>query len=323
MMQTTMEVLLKNWSDDVRADRARRTITRYSGAVHQFVAWFQEQEQRPLDLRDLTPIALVGYRSWLQRKAAPSTVNTHLCAVRAWCAWLVEYGYITTNPAARVKLVAHPRHAAPAGVAAHEVNALLRAAQRSRHPERDTAIVQMLVQTGMRLGECAALQWGDVLIGEKHGDVLIRAGKGNKARRLPLNASVRVALAHYVAPLLDVAPTLRVVAVHWADAQSTDADAPLWRSQKGGRLSASAMGRMIDGVVRDCATRHLVPATTSAHTLRHTFAHRYLAAHPGDLVGLAALLGHASLDTTRIYVEPTAAQLAQRVEQIDLNAYTA
>ncbi len=65
-----------------------------------------------------------------------------------------------------------------------------------------------------------------------------------------------------------------------------------------------------------------MPATTSAHPLRHAFAHRYLATYFGDLGGLAALLGHASLHSTRIYVERTPAQLAQYVEQIDLNAYT-
>ena len=78
---------------------------------------------------------------------------------------------------------------------------------------------------------------------------------------------------------------------------------------------------MLDGLVCACATRHLVPATAGAHTLRHTFATRYLAAHPNDFVGVAALLGHSSLNTTRIYVQPTAEQLAARVEQIDLNAY--
>lgn len=322
-MQTTTDLLLKRWRDDATTDRTCRTTTRYHGAVRQFVAWFQEQEHRSLDLRDLTPIALVGYRMWLQRRAAPSTVNTHLCAMRSWCAWLEKHGYLPTNPAARVKLVTHPHHAAPAGLAAHEVNALLRAAQRSRHPERDTAIMQMLVQTGTRIGECAALQWGDVTIGEKHGDVLIRAGKGNKARTLPLNLSVRAAVAHYVAPLLGVTPTLRAVAAHGSHARPADTIAPLWQSQKTGPLSASAIARMIDGLVRNCAVRNLVLAMTSAHTLRHTFAHRYLAAQPGDLVGWATLLGHESLDTIRIYVEPTAAQLAQRVEQIDLNAYTA
>ena len=74
-------------------------------------------------------------------------------------------------------------------------------------------------------------------------------------------------------------------------------------------------------LVDDCARRGLVPANTTPHTLRHTFATHYLKDHPGDIVGLAALLGHSSLETTRIYVQPSAEDLAQRVEQTRLNAY--
>ena len=80
----------------------------------------------------------------------------------------------------------------------------------------------------------------------------------------------------------------------------------------------SAMGRVIDDLVRCCRG---LPAEVSAHWLRHTFATRYLAAHPGDLVGLARLLGHTSLDTTGIYVQPTEEQLAHSVEELDINAY--
>ncbi len=49
------------------------------------------------------------------------------------------------------------------------------------------------------------------------------------------------------------------------------------------------------------AAGELVPEETGAHHLRHTFARSYLAQYPGDLVGLATLLGHSSLDTTRLY----------------------
>jgi len=82
------------------------------------------------------------------------------------------------------------------------------------------------------------------------------------------------------------------------------------------------MRQMIDVLVRDAAARGLVPAQTSAHTLRHTFARNYMAEHPGDIVGLASLLGHTSLDTTRIYSHPTMKQLSTRVEQLPQNAYT-
>ena len=78
---------------------------------------------------------------------------------------------------------------------------------------------------------------------------------------------------------------------------------------------------MINTLVRDCSARHLVPAETTPHTLRHTFAHRYLRANPGDLVGLAQLLGHTDLNTTRLYTQPTAADIASRVERLPLNAY--
>jgi site-specific recombinase XerC len=81
------------------------------------------------------------------------------------------------------------------------------------------------------------------------------------------------------------------------------------------------MWRVYKGLAADCAARDLAPADTTPHDLRHTFAHRYLEEHPGDLVGLARLLGHESLDTTKIYTQPTVEQLARRVDKIPLNAY--
>jgi site-specific recombinase XerD len=312
---------LAPWLHDLVADRATATARRYASAVRRFLAWYQAQEHRPLHLDELTPIVVVGYRNALQQTEATSTVNTHVCALRAFTTWLTTTGYLATNPAARFKLVGRQESPAPQALTATQVHALLRAAACSRHAVRNTAIIQMLLQTGMRIGECTTLMWEDISFGEKRGSVTIRAGKGNKARHVPLNASARQALAEYAAPIVGVTPTLKAVAAVWPGPRPGVLPAPLWRSQKGGRLSVSAMGRMIDGLVRDCAVRRLVPAETGAHTLRHTFATHYLAAHPGDLVGVAALLGHSSLNTTRIYVQPTAEQLAGRLEDVDLNAY--
>ncbi len=226
-----------------------------------------------------------------------------------------------SNPAARLKLVRRDAPDAPQHLADTQVNALLRAAQHSRHPARDGAILQMLLQTGMRIGECQALTWGDLAVGEKRGTVAIRAGKGNKARTVPLNGSVRTALATYAAPILAVEASLRAVAAAWPGRTSPLAGQPLWRSQKGNALSAPAMWRVIHTLVDDCARRKLVPATTTPHMLRHTFAHRYLAAHPGDLVGLARVLGHADLNTTSVYTRLSADELAERLDRLPLNAY--
>ncbi len=81
------------------------------------------------------------------------------------------------------------------------------------------------------------------------------------------------------------------------------------------------MRRVIACLVRDCSAGGLVPEDASAHTLRHTFAMFYLKDNPGDLVGLATLLGHSSLDTTRIYGQHSTEYLASRVDRFALNAY--
>ncbi len=276
------------------------------------------------DLSDLTPIALLGYRNDLQhgRAKSTSTVNTRLAGLRSFCGWLVEQGPLPADPASRLRSIGRQGPLAPKGLTDKQVNALLREASRSRHLARDYALVQVLLQTGMRIGECAALDYEDISFGERGGSVDIRAGKGNKARSVPLNASARQALAEYAAPTLGVGQTVPAVAKSWPKRRSGVRGTPLWGSQKGGRLSAQAMRRVIDCLVRDCSARGLVPPDASAHTLRHTFAMFYLKDNPGDLVGLATLLGHSSLDTTRIYGQPTAEMLASRVDRLSLNAYT-
>jgi integrase/recombinase XerC len=95
---------------------------------------------------------------------------------------------------------------------------------------------------------------------------------------------------------------------------------PLWQSQKKGVLPTSAMRQMIDVLVRDAAARGLVPVQTSAHTLRHTFARNESSRASRDIVGLASLLGHTCLDTTRISRLPTIEHLSTRVEQLSQNA---
>ena len=80
------------------------------------------------------------------------------------------------------------------------------------------------------------------------------------------------------------------------------------------------MGHMIAELVKSAGER--VPKETSAHHLRHTFARSYLVEYLGDLVGLAMLLGHSSLDTTRLYSQPSPAQLSTCIEHLSLNAYS-
>lgn len=311
--------LVTQWSGALaESGLAAPTRRRYRQAVRTFLDWFEEQNHEPFSPQRLTPIDLTGYAVQLQQTAAASTVNIHVCALRSFCAWLTEHGHLDRNPALRLKATGRGKPFSPKALKPVHVNALLREAQQTRHPARDYTILQMMVQTGIRIGECTALRLGDVQLSERQGWVTIRAGKGNKTRKVPLNASVRQALVDYIAPLWNVEPSVKAVTAVWPGRTLAD---PLWRSQKGGALSSRAINEMIEALVETCAVRNLVPINTTPHTLRHTFATNYLKDHPGDLVGLATLLGHSSLETTRIYAQPSADDLAQRVEHTRLNAY--
>jgi site-specific recombinase XerD len=182
-------------------------------------------------------------------------------------AWLP--GYVAHNPAARFRLVEGALPSSRDGLSPTQINALLQAADRSRKRLRNVAIVQILLQTGLRIGECAALRFGDITFGERSGMIEVRAGKGNKAREVPPNASARQALAHYVAPDLGVDASLKAVKAVVEAWSTVPRTRPLWQSQKGGRLTASAMEQMIADLVKD-AGPHRVPAGTSAHHLRHS-----------------------------------------------------
>jgi len=178
------EEVLPRWLTELQeADRAPGTIRRYQSAVEGFLAWYERCEQRPLTFATLTPIALVGYRNEVQRTQgrATSTVNGHLSALRAWCAWLTEEHYLEVNPARRIKLVGRQEVSKREGLSDTQANALLRQAQASRDGQRNYAIVQLLLQTGIRLDECSQLTLDDIEFGERSGRLTIRQGQGQQS----------------------------------------------------------------------------------------------------------------------------------------------
>ena len=93
--------------------------------------------------------------------------------------------------------------------------------------------------------------------------------------------------------------------------QTDDPDAPLWWGQRGPLTDRSAVNRMLAKYARRAGVAPFGP-----HVLRHTFATRYLAANPGDLRSLAALLDHSNLNPVMIYTEPRLEDLDQRMERV-------
>jgi site-specific recombinase XerD len=204
-----------------------------------------------------------------------------VCGLRALLRFLFVGGHIETELAAAVPSVAGWRLAGvPKALDPGEVTALLASCdRRTRFGRRDFAVLTVLVRLGLRAGEVAELELGD--IDWRAGEVVVR-GKGRRTERLPLPVDVGEAL---VAWLRGSRPRCENPKVF------TRVRAPHRGLSSGG----------VSAIVRAAGSRAGL-AEVSAHRLRHTAATEMLRAGAG-LAEVAQVLRHASVLTTSIYAK--------------------
>ena len=285
-----------------RDDLAPATLRGYRYNLRHFVAWHRTVHDGPFVLGDLAGHELTAYRQHMVAGSLrPATVNRRLDALRRLCRWARGTGALPAGSVFDVRPVRTERNRQPAGLTDPEVHALLRAAGASSHglAARNYAMVQLMLQAGLRVGEIAALQVGDAILGDRSGTVRVRHGKGLNARDVPLNAMARRALRQ-----------------HLNRCPAPDAAAPLFSSSRDGAMPVRTVQAVMTSLTRRARLKRLA---VSAHTLRQTFALGFLRDNPGKLVELASLLGHDSLDTTDIYTRPSRDDLAADLERSHLN----
>jgi site-specific recombinase XerD len=272
------------------------------------LAWFQtwlawvHEDATPL-LTQVRTVDLAAFRTYLIHEQAhtPATVNRRLQGLRLFFQWLYDCHWTTENPAAHLRFMRKAGTRQPLALRRREVFALIHAGAASPHrlAARNVALVQLMLQAGLRVGEVTALTHRDVQLHTRSGTVHVRDGKGRKARDIPLNATVRRALQAYLDTLRDVsAPT------------------PVFLSKRGTALAVRSVQAVVTRLAVHAGIQRI---PVSAHTLRHTFAVHYLQRHPGKLRDLADLLGHESLDTTALYTKPSRDDVAADLERSPLN----
>ncbi len=283
--------------------RASHTIRNYLSDLRQFAAWFEQTNGEALRPERVTPTDVREYRQHMLavRRLHASTVNRRLAALSVWLDWARESGAIPYNPAEKVRGV-RQQSAAPKWLTKRDQGRLEREAERGvlaartsparMRAVRDLAIVTLMLHTGLRAGEVCALQLDDVVLRERSGQVVVRAGKGDKARSVPLNKTAREALRA------------------WLEVRPEDGGAWFFVGQGGAGFTPSALRRRVAALAR----RANVAATP--HTLRHTFGKR-LVDSGVSLEKVAALMGHANLNTTRLYVLPGEHDLARAVAVLE------
>ena len=217
----------------------------------------------------------------------------------------MQVGQIEVNPAETIRSVPQVQQGAKY-LDRKEQFALQRAIEKDlqlaklRYPKRwltrrrDASLTICLLNTGLRLHEALEMCLDNLEISDRKGKLSVH-GKGSKFRQVPLNTEARKALHAWLCVRPDVNGGHLWIAVE---------------SVQEGSLSSRSVQRIVERYGQQAGIENLTP-----HILRHTFAKNLVDQGVG-LEKVAALLGHSSLNTTRIYITPNEMDLEQAVEKL-------
>ncbi|MDP8909259.1 MAG: tyrosine-type recombinase/integrase [Chloroflexota bacterium] len=271
---------------------AARSRQAYTHQVRRYLVWLGDRS--PVDG---DPLADEAARDWAVRD-----YKRHLKAVEQWKPASVNLALAALDSLYTQLGLGRPvvrredlPARAPRALSDEQQRRLLRMAERAS--ARDRAIIVTLLYTGLRLAELVALDLDDVRLSARKGLVVVRSGKGDAYREVPLNALVRQVLEEW----LEQRRTL-----------AGESERALLVGRGGRRLSK----RSVDDVVRRLGQDAGVKL--SAHVLRHTFLTR-MVRQGSDLVLVAELAGHRRVETTRRYSLPSDADRLLAVERLQID----
>ena len=240
------------------------------------------------DTRAFTEEKALGYTAWLSTQGlSQHTVRRRVSGAAMFGRWLTRRKFLPSNPFDNVDRVKEPK-SLPRPMPPEYLETLL---HRQDIKGRDKAILAVMRYAGLRISEVVNLDLGDVT----PQVVVVRMGKGQKDRAIPLNAK-----AHPY--------------INWWLAERGDQPGPLFLNRYGNRMGRDGIGLMLDYSLKKAGLPRFTP-----HQLRHTFGTQ--AARAGVKTRtLQRMMGHGSLNTTQRYVDVTAADIAEAaamMEQFD------
>lgn len=256
--------------------RSSRTLGNYRYDLQPFVDVIGPQTR----MGDITPKLVKEYLAISGQRPGAWAHRARYNCLRAFFRWCVEEGYLPTSPLT-VRPPKMPQRVMPVFSDA-DLQGMLDAC-RGRIGIRDKALLLVLMDTGMRLGELVGMR-ADHIDWDDGGVSII--GKGDKQRTVVLSRPSLLAVYRYLkqrgSPLEEI-----------------------WLSEERRPLTASGVQNIIKRVSKSALGKAAGP-----HRFRHTYACSYLA-NGGSLDSLRYLLGHSSLVMVMRYAEATKAQRAR------------
>ncbi|HHV71206.1 MAG TPA: tyrosine recombinase XerC [Clostridia bacterium] len=264
------------------------TLTAYKVDLAQFSDFIKKQKQK--EITDLSGLSVVkhldvrGFLAFLQSEGySRSSIARKLAAVRSFFRYMCREGYLQDNPAAHIATPKQQKKL-PEFLYLEEAKMLVEAPDQTTILGcRDRAILELFYAAGLRIGELAGLDLGDLDFTVGYVKVL---GKGSRERIVPIGRQALNALEKYL---------------NYARPQLIkDNTKAIFLNKNGTRLSIRSIRRIVDKYIKQVSLERKI----TPHSIRHSFATHLLNAG-ADLRTVQELLGHVNISTTQIYTHVT------------------
>jgi site-specific recombinase XerD len=281
-----------SWRRDLRArNLAPKTIKTYGESADQLAAWL-ETEHGVTEVAAISRDHLTAFVTHLLDKHKPATASVRFRALQQLFNWLLDEGEIEASPMDRMKPPKVPEQTTPV-LAPDAARSLLKTcAKRDFASVRDTAIIRLFLDTGMRLDELSQLKLDDIDLDQ---NVAYVVGKGRRPRACPFGHKTSQALDRYLRQRK----------------RQKRAELPhLWLGVNGRPgMTDNGIGQMIRKRGAAAGIPELHP-----HMFRHTFAHVWRMAG-GDDDSLMRLVGWKSRQMLHRYGASAADARAREAHQ--------
>lgn len=271
--------------------KSSNTISTYTRNAQLFVDWLEgvtaEQFNGKINALDISE-----YTRYLSDtlKQSLNSIKAKLTAVQKFAEYLTGGGYMPAVKVEQKKGTTEPN------VEVLEKNELYKFLRYVINSENllNIAVIQTILNTGIRASELCALELSDLDITERKGTATIRSGKGNKYREIPLNKEARNALTNYIEHARPVTDSEKV-----------------FIGQRGA-LTRNGVYKIVSRLGVKAIGKKVFP-----HMLRHQ-CFTAMAKNPDvDLKTIASIAGHNSTElTTRYYINSSAAEKQNAVETL-------
>lgn len=227
-----------------------------------------------------------------KQSLSPRSLQRWISAVRSFFNVLIKKKQLHHNPCEGIKAPKADKPL-PKTLDTDQVGQLLNNFEDSFSGCRDSAMMELMYSSGLRLSELTGLNLQDIDWGDNS---IIVTGKGNKSRQLPIGRFAKKALKQWLP---------------WREKSLKDnRENAVFISVNGGRLSQ----RSVQLRLKKLSLTQQMDQSVHPHMLRHSFA-SHLLESSGDLRAVQELLGHANITTTQIYTHLDFQHLAKVYDQ--------